>query len=394
MFAASSPSPFHTTLLYASPFSTTKHTGVLCFATDHGTDLGVHDAIHHDIPILTAALQHEFGKLSTPADIHVFEAHNACDEHSVANTDQLEKCKQNSSISSAQECTSLLSSEAVSELNSNGETQLQKVIILFSESLMTLSNRVDHTVGRSISGKSVDSFNQLFSKPLIIKSAAQSKSSLYHAWEGSALHIASHVHRLMNVGNACVALSCQYVVRAGPYGHPNGRLRKPQAAVLHMRNNSHTVFIHAIRRAFDQSKSKRFRYPAFRLSSKAVFDQKASKEHNANVLRETLERLVFLRIGGRFVRGMAKGPLMKSGVIVMDTGKYRVVEAFKDERKYLTERVLHKSSELVISSCRTSQCEAKVLLRSTRMTKTLAIYRAASTLRKRPGFRSVFIFQH
>lgn len=306
-----------------------------CFAVDHIVDVAVNDFIKHVILVIKTALETEFARHSTPAHVHFLTAKNVFDRQSVTDQFQFENCKRDCPLLSVRECHSLLSSKQVSEIKSGREIRLQKIMLLLSASSLRLNNKspwsrhvtarqyifpehdvvegVDQIIGRHINGKSLDWFNQFSLAPRITKFAVGSTSSLYHVWMEPAQQLSSYIHSLIIDNSGCAAPSCKYAVREGSTGvsaQEGTIIPIKRERELQKRLDFRRVFLELTHISFTRPR------PRFRGDFLAEFDPNASKEHNAAVLRVTLERFVFQNIGGRFVNGKATGPLMKRSVII------------------------------------------------------------------------------
>lgn len=414
--AATSPS----LLSKLSHTSTSGHIALLCFATERLTGRNIPDSLKHSIPVITTAIRREIGLHSTSTDIHVLTPVDdivQLENHNVAAKPmQLGNSNNQNSLllSSVPECRSLLSSKKASELSFGNERRVQKIILVLSDAHFALNGKlsssrtntadeaqykiadsylfkgvdrriVDHHI--DISGNSVDSIYHFSVKPrLKIKPETQSISTKGTPWAEPAKTLARHVRVLMFGNNGCIPPSCQLSVRQSSSS-------SQQVTVIQIKGQSKEANQQAVERALQLMRSRAFSRPSFKPGSLGQFDPKASNVHNAAVLRIILERFVFLQIGGRFVNGKASGPLMKSGVAITQYGFSAVFETGSDLNVNVRKNK-KKTPDYIVSSCHSNQCAAKVLLRSTTTAKRWAILKAVHQLRKRVGFRSVFVYRN
>lgn len=388
----------------ASSFIRSNHTLLLCFAANRYSDISQLDYMKNGIPFISATLRRHIAIHFTSTKIHVLSANDNCDNHNVPERSQFQSCKQHGTLHLVHHCHSLLSSKKASMLVSSKKTQVHKIILLFSDmpvdvirkhsksqlvinepygfAKQDLFHGAQGIDGQTISGNSINSFHQVSFIPLIRSTAIQFPPSVYHTWNEPAQHIAFQVHQMMFSNDSCFIGSCQLTIRADTNGHP-----LPKATViLHKRKLEYIR--RKIKQALARLRTRHF-LSAIPLASLGIFDPSASKEYNADVLRDTLEYFVFRNIGGRFVNGTSSAPLMNSAVEI----KGPLFVRFYFRREMLTGFRM-KTSDNVFSPCKSHQCAAKVWIASTNVIKRMAINKAINQLRKREGFKIVFIYRY
>lgn len=112
-----------------------------------------------------------------------------------------------------------------------------------------------------------------------------------------------------------------------------------------------------------------------------MFSTSWTKEQNAVAVRDAIEFLIFEELGGEFVNDTFSDPLIKSAVTVVD-GYDSAVEVRNSLRM--------QNNNVIINSCNSNNCAAKVLVRSDAPTSSTAIDAAVDRLRTRDGFRNSF----